>query len=129
MYPLTALGLAANVAQFVNFASEVVSESKEIYTSTKGGTAKILTLETVYSQLRGLSSSLESSSQKDAKLKVVEGASEFKKHVFAINDLSRSCKGDCDRLLEVFRNPQVGDRSKKRWKSFTLALRTCLENE
>ena len=125
MDPLTALGLAASVAQFVSFTSELMSKSKEIYISTKGCTDKVLTLETVYTQLQDLSSSLESSSQKDPKLERVEGTSGFVKHVFAINDLSRSCKKDCDRLLEVLRKLQVGDKSKNRWQSFTLALKTA----
>jgi hypothetical protein len=124
MDPLTALGLAANVAQFVSFASELISKSEEIYASAKGCTSKVLTLETVYLQLRDLSSSLELSSQKDPKLVAVQGTSDFTKHVFAINDLSRSCKEDCDRLLEVLRKLRGGDGSKSRWHSFTLALKT-----
>lgn len=126
MDPLTALGLSASVAQFVSFAFELMSKSKEIYTSTKGCTDSVLALETVYNQLRDLSSSLESSSQKDLKLEAVREreTSDFVKHVFAINDLSRSCKKDCDRLLEVLRRLQAGDRSKNRWQSFTLALET-----
>lgn len=111
MDPLTALGLAANVAQFVSFASELISKSEEIYASAKGCTSKVLTLETVYLQLRDFSSSLELSSQKDPKLLAVQGTS---KHVFAINDLSRSCKEDCDRLLEVLCKLQGGDGSKSR---------------
>lgn len=78
----------------------------------------------VYAQLRDLSASLESSSQKDLKLAVVEGTSNFVKHVFTINDLSRSCKKDCDRLLDALRKVQGGDGSKNRWQSFTLALKT-----
>ena len=124
MDPLTALGLSASVAQFVSFASDLISKSKEIYTSAKGCTSKVLTLETAYAQLRDLSSSLELSSKKDPKLEAVEGTSDFVKHVFAINDLSRSCKKDCDRLLEVIRKLQGGDGSKNRWQSFKLALKT-----
>ena len=124
MDPLTALGLSANVAQFLSFASELISKSKEIYTSTKGCTDNVLTLETVYTQLRDLSSTLESSSQKDSMLEALEGTSDFVKHVFAINDLSQSCKTDCDRLLEIFHKVQIGEGFKNRWQSFTLALKT-----
>lgn len=125
MDPLTALGLAASVSQFVSFASELISKSNEIYTSAKGCTGKVLTLQTVYAQLRDLSESLESSSQNDPRLTAVEGTSEFVKHVFAINDLSRSCKKDCDTLLEVVRKLQNGDGSKNLWQSFKLALKTA----
>jgi hypothetical protein len=124
MDPLTALGLSANVAQFVSFASELISKSKEIYSSAKGCTRKVLTLETVYSQLRDLSSSLELSSRKDPKLAAVEGTSKFVKHVFAINNLSQLCKNDCDRLMEALRKLQGGEGSRNKWQSFTLALKT-----
>ncbi|KAL9116472.1 MAG: hypothetical protein Q9187_007003 [Circinaria calcarea] len=124
MDPLTALGLSANVAQFVSFVSELLSKSKEIYTSTKGCTNKVLSLETVYAQLRDLSSSLELSSQKDPKLEAVKEKSNFVEHVFSVNGLSQSCKMDCDRLLDVLRELRVGDGSKKRWQSFTIALKT-----
>jgi len=124
MDPLTAFGLSASVVQFVSFASDLISKSKEIHSSAKGCSAKVLTLETVYTQLRDLSTSLESSSQKDPRLAAVEGTSVLAKHVFAINDLSRSCKIDCDRLLEVLRKLQGGNRSRNRWQSFGLALKT-----
>ena len=124
MDPLAALGLAANLAQFVSFASELLSRSREIYASAKGCTTNVLTLETIYSQLRELSSGLELSSRRDPKLVAVEGTSEFVKHVFAINNLSQLCKNECDRLLEALRKLQGGGGSRNKWQSFMLALKT-----
>ena len=131
MDPLTALGLSASVVQFVSFLSELMSRSKEIYTSAKECTDKVSTLGTVYSHLRELSSNLELSSQKDPKLEAAEKKkkSEFAGHIFAINDLSRSCKTDCDRLLEVLRKLQVGEMSKNPWQSFRLALKTVWKKD
>ncbi|KAH8723591.1 hypothetical protein GQ44DRAFT_310528 [Phaeosphaeriaceae sp. PMI808] len=124
MDPLTALGLAANVVQFISFTSELLSKSNEIYTSAKGCSSKVFTLEPIYEQLQNLSLSLELSSRKDSNLMLVEGISGVVKHVFAINELSRSCKEDCDRLLGVLRKLRGGGGSKNRWESFKLALKT-----
>ena len=124
MDPLTAIGLAANVVQFVSFASELLSKSNEIYNSAKGCSSKVFTLETIYEQLQNLSSSLELSSRKDSNLLLVERTSDFVKHVFAINELSRSCKEDCDRLLKVLCELQGGGGSKNRWRCFKLTLKT-----
>lgn len=124
MDPLTALGLAANVVQFVSFASKLLSASNEIYTSGKVCSSKVSTLETIYEQLQNLSSSLELSSRKDSTLMLVEGTSDFVKHVFAINELSRACKEDCDRLLEVIRKLRGVEGTRNRWQSFKLALKT-----
>ena len=124
MDPLTALGLSANVAQFISYTFSLVSKSQEIYSSAQRCTSKVLTLEAVCAQLRDFSTSLELSSQRNPKLEAVQEESRFKNHVYAINDLSRLCKIDCDRLLEVVRKLQGGSGLKSRWQSFKLAFMT-----
>ena len=124
MDPLTALGISASVAQFVSFASELISKSKEIYVSAKGCTSKVLTLESLYEQLQSLSSCLEASSRKDPRLTALEKQPDFVKHVFSINELSLLCKNDCDKLLEALRKLQGGNGPKNRWQSFKVALKT-----
>lgn len=124
MDPLAALGLAANVVQFISFTFKLLSKSNEIYTSAKGCSSKVFTLEPIYEQLQSLSLRLELSSRKDSNLMLVEGISDIVKHVFAINELSRSCKEDCDRLLGVLSKLQGRGGSKNRWESFKLALTT-----
>jgi len=55
MDPLTAIGLAGSVVQFVSFACNLVSKTKEIHGSSAGVTKDGESLEVVYSQLLGLS--------------------------------------------------------------------------
>lgn len=124
MDPLTALGLAAAVVQFVGFASHLVSKTKDIQESVTGQSEQAATLETVYTQLQDLSSRLELSSRRDPKLELVEGSTDLVKHVFAINDLSRICEGDCQRLLDIVRKLKVVGDSSRRWQSFRVALKT-----
>ncbi|KAI1736281.1 hypothetical protein F4680DRAFT_469161 [Xylaria scruposa] len=125
MDPLTALSLAASVVQFVSFASHLISKTKEIHGSASGQAKESLTLEKTYTTLQDLSLRLETSSKRDPKLEMVEGRTDFVKHVFAINDLSRTCESDCRKLLEIISKLKaVGGESHRRWQSFKVALKT-----
>ena len=124
MDPLTAFGLSASIVQFVGFASGLISKTKEIYASADSSTSQVSSLETVYGQLRKLSSELQLSSQRDPKLLALEGNQDVVNHIFAINDLSQSCKEDCDRLLDITSKLKSGGTTKRRWQSFRLALKT-----
>ncbi|GAB1319138.1 NACHT-NTPase and P-loop NTPases N-terminal domain-containing protein [Madurella fahalii] len=123
MEPLTALGLAANVIQFVSFASSLIFKIREISTSADGATSEVTTLDTVYGRLHSLSSELELASQRDAMLEAVSEKPDIVNRVFAINDLSRSCKEDCDKLLNIVQMLKSDDGTKHRWQSFRLALK------
>ncbi|KAI0183829.1 hypothetical protein EV127DRAFT_312716, partial [Xylaria flabelliformis] len=125
MDPLTALGLAAGVVQFVSFASHLISRTKEIHGSASGQAKETLTIEKTYTTLQDLSLRLETSSKRDPKLEIVEKKTDFIKHVFAINDLSRTCESDCRRLLEIISKLKaVEGESHRRWQTFKVALKT-----
>ena len=124
MEALTALSLASSIVQFVSFASDLISKSSEIYSSAKGGGDHILALETVYEHLPDLGLGLEASSRRDPKLDSLDEKPDIVKRIFAINDLSRSCKEDCDKLSKVVSTLRGGDRVKSRWQSFRVALKT-----
>lgn len=51
MDPLTALGLASNIVQFVDFASKLISQSHEIYQSADGALEDNVALEHVAKNL------------------------------------------------------------------------------
>ena len=51
MDPLNALSLAATVAQFIGFASELVRQSADIYRSTTGASQEVQNIDSVYSRL------------------------------------------------------------------------------
>jgi hypothetical protein len=116
MDPLSALGIAGNVIQFVSFASDLVFKTVEIYHSAGGLSKEALNLETVYTKLQDLSSGLESSTS----FVRVDGG--LGKEVAALRQLSKSSKADCDLLLTVICKLRVQDGRKKAWKSFRAAL-------
>ncbi|KAI0111800.1 hypothetical protein F4814DRAFT_423620 [Daldinia grandis] len=123
MDPLTAFGLSASIVQFIGFASDLISKSREIHSSSKGSTDEVETLDTVYGQLRNLSSSLETSFQRDLLIEEIK-EKEIVHHVLAISDLASTCKLNCDRLLETVRELKGKNGAHTRWKSFKLALKT-----
>lgn len=58
MDPLTAVGVAANIVQFVSFTSGLISKTREISCSPTGSCAEIVTLQSSYEHLQRLSSKL-----------------------------------------------------------------------
>ncbi|KAI0543738.1 hypothetical protein F4679DRAFT_567594 [Xylaria curta] len=125
MDPLTAVGLAAGVVQFVSFASHLISRTKEIHESASGQAKETLTIEKTYTTLQDFCWRLEASSQRHPQLEMLEGRTDFVKHIFAINDLSRTCESDCRKLLEIISKLKaIGGESHRRWQTFKVALKT-----
>ena len=115
------LSLASNVLQFVQFTTDVIKSSAEIRKSSSGGTGDVLTLDTVYSRLGDLSAVLGSHPDHPAPDSF---PSSTLKTVFAIRDLSQSCKEDCDNLLGIISKLKAEGG---RWESFRVALRKALK--
>jgi len=57
MDPLTALGLAASIAQFIDFGAELISQSKEI--AEAGSSVSVAHLSAVTSDLIDINKNLE----------------------------------------------------------------------
>ena len=58
--PLTALGLAGNIVQFVGFSSKIIGKARDIYKSADGSLLENLDAETVAQSLRVLYSNIAS---------------------------------------------------------------------
>ncbi|XTI85064.1 hypothetical protein V2W45_1340058 [Cenococcum geophilum] len=125
MDPITALGAAAAIAQFVGFAVNLVSASKETFDSAKGSVGHIQTIEDVYGRLRDLSTLLRKPSKMEPGLELlVEDKSLLDAQTSAINDLSQVCINECNKLLEVAPKLKCEPDSRTRWQSFRIALMT-----
>jgi hypothetical protein len=147
MDPLIAIGLAGSVVQFVSFACNLISKTKEIHGSSAGVTKDGESLEVVYSRLLGLSSSLglgASSCFDDERdlgrgvgvgdcgdtcstTVVGGGDAAVAKHVVGIRDLSRVCEVDCRKLLEIVGRLRRGGgegNANRKWRSFRAAVAT-----
>lgn len=50
--PLTAIGLAGNIVQFIDFGTKIVSKARDIHTSAVGATRDVSDLNHVTEELR-----------------------------------------------------------------------------
>jgi hypothetical protein len=130
MDPLTALGLASNIVQFVQFALGLVQTAVEVRGSSAGCTAHVLTLETLYGQLNDFNVELTSSHDNANSYLNRQGSeSESVKYVTSFRTLSLLCKSDCARLLRVVDKLKMQDGSRGRWQSFRIALKILWEKD
>jgi hypothetical protein len=132
MESLAALGVAASTAQFVTFASGLVSNAIEISGSASGATSQVLSMEVVYTQLKELASTLAATPVPDHP-SAVEGAQHpgaaegrMSSTAKAIQELSQSCRDDCEQLLDVTTKLKAQQSSVpgRKWESFRVVLKT-----
>ncbi|KAI0549228.1 hypothetical protein F4679DRAFT_584803 [Xylaria curta] len=122
MDPLTAVGLASNVVQFVEFTSDLIQTAVEIHKSSTGCSADVLTLDSLYRQLSNFNDGLSSSS-KNAHGYLNGRGNESSKDVPSLHTLSLLCKSDCEKLLSVVDTLKKQNGTTKRWLSFRIALK------
>ncbi|KAI0385919.1 hypothetical protein F5Y04DRAFT_160000 [Hypomontagnella monticulosa] len=119
MEPLSALSLAGNVIQFIEFTTKLLSTSIEVYRSAEGASNDHLTLGEICGQLSGLSGRLRAS-----KVNHRESASEL-----ALRDIADLCNADCARILAVLNDLKVKEGSHRAWNSFRHALKHAWKGE
>ena len=113
--PITTIGLAGSIVQFVGFSSSLLCESKRLYDSSTGVSAENKELEMISSDLLRLSDGLTAPSS------TVAIPHETRK-------LASQCKGLAHDLLTVLDDVrEKGPR--KRWKSFVATLQSVLKKE
>jgi len=123
MVTLAALGLAGNIVQFVQFASQLMKNTRRLRKSTTGCIAEVLELEALYEQLYDLSAKLGAGQSAAIPYLSNPDAAPFRR----LLDL---CRKDCEKLLAIvakLRVPQQG--SNETWKSFRVALLAYWKND
>ena len=118
--PFSALGLAGNIIQFVDFGGKLLSHSAELYRSVDGALSFNKELEIITGDLRSLSANLAASSHSQST--ALSGADNFP------TELASSCKVLADELLSKLAKLRVRGTYKK-WKSVRQAPCQCLEGE
>jgi hypothetical protein len=123
MDPLSALGLAASVVQFVQFGGSLVSKSHQIYTSSEGKLTSNVECETATTRLVALSEQLKDSLRNASSVGI--SADEL-----AIEALCNDCIVISKELL-VRLNKLSADEGQRRrkWKSFRQALKSVWSKE
>jgi predicted RNase H-like nuclease (RuvC/YqgF family) len=117
MDPLSALGIAASVVQFVQFSGSLVSKSKQIY--KHGALLDHVECETATRRLTELSTDVESS------LKDLEELGSLSHDAKTLKLICSNCAKLSEELISRLEKIQVNEKSKSRkWKSFRQALKS-----
>jgi hypothetical protein len=121
MEALVALSLAANIVQFVDFSSKLLSTATAIHRSTTGAGQDVQDVDTITEALRQwcdkISSSSGASSQQNA----------LQAHP-SLTELARKCQATATELLSVTESLRA-KRPGSKWKSLKAALATAWNEE
>ncbi|KAF2114525.1 hypothetical protein BDV96DRAFT_522208 [Lophiotrema nucula] len=110
--PFTALGVAGNIIQFLDFSCKLISKGKEIYTSGEGASAVSLEIEVIHEDLCNVANALGP------------------QHTISAQDihlqqLAKACQDVAQDLLNTVRSLKVDPQAQHRkWKSFRQALKS-----
>ena len=108
--PISAIGLAGNIVQFVDFSWGLLRETKDLYNSSEGTTADIDVLERISNDIININDTLTAPSAADA---IPD----------QMRDLASQCKRIAQELLEILDKVKAKEPRKK-WRSFVAALRS-----
>ncbi|KAI8626215.1 hypothetical protein F5Y19DRAFT_229962 [Xylariaceae sp. FL1651] len=121
MDPLSAVGLAGTIIQFITFACSLLSKSSEIHNSVTGRSTDLTSIITVYEKLQAFSTQLTSQENAASRL-ASSNEIESGHETSALKEILKASKTDCDQLLKVAQKLDVENGPFRRWKSFRAAL-------
>lgn len=119
--PLSALSLAGNIIQFIDFGCKLISESREICRS--GVPAQYVDLQIIAESLGDLSRSLLPTSPSEDDLATPKPQGE------ALERIAASCRGVADEILSTLNKLRLGDGLHGRWQSFCQALKVVWKKD
>ncbi|KAH8782029.1 hypothetical protein F5882DRAFT_499362 [Hyaloscypha sp. PMI_1271] len=122
MDPLTALGLAGNIVQFVDFTSKLISTTQKLYDSSSGAKDEHLELENLARNIQ------EQAEHAKSRLGGVSGPAILSKEHGTILDLSDQCIEVSNQLLSLLESVKVKGQHRG-WDSFHQALRSVWKKE
>lgn len=107
--PMTIVGLAANIAQFIGYGLTLLAKSKEIHQSATGASRDVIDVEIIAQDLSAVL----------VRLKTYEAK---RSGVAPLDKLREGCMIVIKELLKVVEEVRVKGR-KSRWKSFKVAVK------
>ena len=115
MDSFTAIGLAANVIQLVDFGARLLSGAHEIYHSTTGQLVEHVELLDIAESLSRLSENILPA--------LLDPQSRYTDEK-EIRSIAVAAKAVADELVAVIQNLKLTDGPKRKWRSFRQALAT-----
>lgn len=118
MDPITAVALAGNILQFIQFVSGLLDDTRKLYASTTGSSCTNEHLQDVCGELVNFNEQLRQSpipsTGPDGK------ASE---HAKPLTECAAACRRECEDLLHIMNKLKaIGSKRPRYWGSFRAAL-------
>jgi hypothetical protein len=126
MDPLTALSIAGNVVQFLDFTSKLVSKGYRIYTSAEGGLSENEQIQTLTEDMRNIAVRLKKDLVLDSQ-GLVNQRTEMEapsNEDLALKMLCQKCCSLANELLDQLEKLKVRGDKHRKWRSFRQALKT-----
>jgi hypothetical protein len=121
--PLTALSLAGNIVQFVDFGTKLLAKGHELYKSTDGVSVGHTELGIIAKDLQEINGHLKKPAPQ-----VIQSRTATESEV-ALRKLSEQCSGVAGELIDALEKLKVQGTSNRRWKSFRQALKGLMKRE
>ena len=112
---MTALSVAANVVQFIDFSGKILSEGYRLHKSKRAGPSKNEEIENIALDLQKLYDELQSGEDETGSVPTPND--------IQLQRLAGQCRGICIELLAALEKLKVIDKPGK-WESFRAALKT-----
>ncbi|PVI03076.1 hypothetical protein DM02DRAFT_698828, partial [Periconia macrospinosa] len=125
--PFSALSLAGNIVQFLDFGQKLLSKGKEIYKSAEGTTTTHIELELIYDDLWAVSDKLAARAPPSPANYSSDNLTDYRLSIVddQISQLATSCQTLAQELLSIVRELRVDPGSKHRkWESFRQAMKS-----
>ena len=120
MDPLSALSLAANIIQFVDFTFGLLNSTHEIHGSISGTSKQYQDLGDVHTKLLEFSTQLKDDQSLGAGSRRTQNESQY---AAGLKETAEACSKDCERLLQTVDNLKIKSGTGKRWwQSFSKAI-------
>jgi hypothetical protein len=121
--PLTALSLASNIVQFIDFGTKLLAKGYELYESADGASVGNAELEFIARDLQKLNDRLK------PPLSPKTNPTSSTPSEAALRKLNDKCSGVADELINALTKLKVQGTSNRRWKSFRQALSSLWKKE
>jgi len=123
MDPISILGLAANILQFIDYGTQLLSGTQEIYKSATGTSSENIEIEEISGRLSVFSDELSI----DAVSRCHTGP--YVARDRAVAKFASRCKEVSDELLGIVKELRLVDGPNRKWRSFRKALKTMWKKE
>lgn len=113
MDPLSALGMAASIIQFVDFTTKLFNEAREVYHSASGSSPSVHTLASLSAELSALSKSFSPDDLKS----------------LGLGRVAAQCSDIAKEIQLLVKKLTLEKPSDGYWRNFAVALKTVLNKE